>query len=425
MSELHAIGAAARKASRELAKLNSAAKNQALHNIADALVTRQTDLVATNRKDYESGKQAGLSDAVLDRLLLDGKRLEALADDVRGIAALPDPIGEEFDTKVLPNGVRLARRRVPIGVIGAIYESRPNVTIDISALCIKSGNAAILRGGKEAIHSNTALAELVRDAIAQAGLPRDAVQFIKSTDRKLVDEMLKMKEHIDLLIPRGGAELVRRVAAEAAMPAITGGIGVCHIYVDRSADVEMAAAIAYNAKVQRPSTCNALDTLLVHNEAAPKVLPEVARRWGKAGVEIRCDPAALRILQAVEGELNNGLKLTSAKPEDWGQEFLALVASVKVVGSLDEALAHIEEYGSGHTEAIITQDYAAAMRFVDQVDAGAVLVNASTRLNDGGQFGLGAEVAISTSKLHARGPMGLRELTSYKWTALGSGQIRP
>ncbi|MBM3949183.1 MAG: glutamate-5-semialdehyde dehydrogenase [SAR202 cluster bacterium] len=425
MSELQAIGATARKASRELAKLNSAAKNQALHNIADALMAHQSDVVAANRKDYEAGKQVGLSEAVLDRLLLDGKRLEALAVDVRDISALPDPIGEEFDTKVLPNGVRLARRRVPIGVIGAIYESRPNVTIDISALCIKSGNAAILRGGKEAIHSNTALAELVRDAIARAGLPRDAAQLIKSTDRKLVDEMLKMKEHIDLLIPRGGAELVRRVAAEASMPAITGGIGVCHIYVDRSADVEMAAAIAYNAKVQRPSTCNALDTLLVHNEAAPKVLPEVARRWGKAGVEIRCDSAALRILQAVEGELDDGLKLTSAKPEDWGQEFLALVASVRVVGSLDEALAHIQEYGSGHTEAIVTQDYEAAMRFVDQVDAGAVLVNASTRLNDGGQFGLGAEVAISTSKLHARGPMGLRELTSYKWTALGSGQVRP
>jgi glutamate-5-semialdehyde dehydrogenase len=425
MSELQAIGVAARKASRELAKLSSAAKDRALHNIAEALVAHQNELVAANRKDYEAGKQAGLSDAVLDRLLLDGKRVTDLAEDVRGVAALPDPVGEEFDSKVLPNGVRLARRRVPIGVIGAIYESRPNVTIDISALCIKSGNAAILRGGKEAIHSNTALAELVRDAAAQAGLPRDAVQFIKSTDRKLVDEMLKMKEYIDLLIPRGGAELVRRVAAEAAMPAITGGIGVCHIYVDKSADVEVAVAISYNAKVQRPSTCNALDTLLVHKELAPRFLPEVARQWGKAGVEMRCDPAALRILRAVEGETSNGLKLAAAKPDDWGQEFLALIASVKVVGSLDEALAHIEEYGSGHTEAIVTQDYGAAMRFVDEVDAGAVLVNASTRLNDGGQFGLGAEVAISTSKLHARGPMGLRELTSYKWTALGSGQVRP
>ncbi|MBM3943949.1 MAG: glutamate-5-semialdehyde dehydrogenase [SAR202 cluster bacterium] len=424
MSELQAIGMSARKAARQLAKLDRAVKDRALLGIAETLESKQPAIIEANRKDVAAGREAGLSDAILDRLTLDGKRLSALAADVRKVAGLTDPVGEEFDQKLLPNGLRLSKRRVPLGVIGAIYESRPNVTIDISALCIKSGNAVILRGGKEAIHTNAALAALVRAAIAGAGVPADAVQFISSTNRKLVDEMLKMKEYIDLLIPRGGAELVRRVAAEAAMPAVTGGIGVCHTYVDRGADVDMAVGIAYNAKVQRPSVCNAMDTLLVHAGAAPEVLPKVAREWGKAGVEMRCDSQSMKILQAVKGEMSNGFKLVPAGESDWGTEFLSLTASVKVVASIEEALAHIEQYGSGHTEAIVTQDYAAAMRFVDEVDAAAVMVNASSRFNDGGEFGLGAEVAISTSKFHARGPMGLRELTSYKWTVLGSGQIR-
>ena len=424
MSGLDSIGIAAKKAGRQLAKLTSATKDRALLSIADALVSRQSVIIEANRKDLEAGKAAGLSDAILDRLLLDSTRLAALAKDVQKVAGLPDPVGEEFDQKLLPNGVRLSKRRTPLGVIGAIYESRPNVTIDISVLCLKSGNAVILRGGKESINTNTALAELVRDTISQADLPKDAVQLITSTDRKLVDEMLKMKDYIDLLIPRGGAELVKRVAAEATMPAITGGIGVCHTYIDKSANQGMAVAIAYNAKVQRPTVCNAMDTLLVHADAAPVVLPQVAREWGKAGVEIHCDPASLNILQAVKGEFSNGFKLVPAQKEDWGTEFLSLTASVKVVGSLDEALLHIEEYGSGHTEVIVTEDYSAATRFVNEVDASAVMVNASSRLNDGGEFGLGAEVAISTSKFHARGPMGLRELTSYKWAVMGTGQIR-
>jgi len=292
--------------------------------------------------------------------------------------------------------------------------------VDISVLCIKSGNAVILRGGREALHSNVALAELVRDAIASAGAPPEAVQMVRSTDRDLVAQMLQMSDLIDLMIPRGGPELIRAVAAQARMPVITGGIGVCHTYIDRAADAQKAVAIAYNAKVQRPTVCNALDTLLVHAEAGPSILPLVAREWAKAGVELHCDRRALSILGPVPG-----LRLRPATEEDWGKEFLALVAAVKVVDSLDEVLAHIERYGSGHSEAIVTEDYGAAMRFLDEVDAAAVYVNASTRFTDGGQFGLGAEVAISTNKLHARGPMGLRELTSYKWVVLGTGQVRP
>ena len=308
---------------------------------------------------------------------------------------------------------------MPLGVIGAIYESRPNVTVDISVLCLKSGNAVILRGGSEAIHSNTVLARMVRDSIAQAGVPQDAVQFVDSTDRALVERMLSMKEHIDLMIPRGGADFIRFVGEKAQMPVVTGGVGVCHTYVDVDADVENAVAIAYNAKVQRPTVCNALDTLLVHSGVAPVYLPAIAQEWAKAGVEMHCDLRALSILGPSEV-----LNLKPAIDEDWGMEFLSLTAAVKVVDSLEEALEHIERYGSGHSEAIITEDYSKAMRFLDDVDAAVVYVNASTRFSDGSQFGLGAEVAISTNKMHARGPMGLRELTSYKWTVLGTGQVR-
>ena len=304
-------------------------------------------------------------------------------------------------------------------MVCAIYESRPNVTVDIAALCIKSGNAIILRGGKEAIHSNSTLARVIREAIESAGLPRNAVQLIESTDRALVGRLLTMKDHIDLVVPRGGAELVRRVADEATMPAITGGIGVCHTYVDRAADVEMAVRIASNAKLSRPYVCNALDTLLVHSAIAPQLLPRIAAEWTDAGVELRCDRRALTILGGGAGEAT-----VPASDGDWGTEFLSLTAAVKVVDSIDEALDHIDTHTSGHTEAIVTDSYAAANRFLDEVDAGVVMVNASTRFNDGGEFGLGAEVGISTNKLHARGPIGLNELTSYKWTVTGSGQVR-
>jgi glutamate-5-semialdehyde dehydrogenase len=339
---------------------------------------------------------------------------------VLAVAALPDPVGEIFDMRTLPNGLQISRKRVPLGVIGAIYESRPNVTIDSSALCLKSGNAIILRGGKEAIHSNSALAKIVQEAATRAGVPEGAVQFVENTDRTIVNHMLKMGNIIDLVIPRGGAELIKFVKEKATMPVVAGGIGVCHTYVDRSADINKAVAIAFNAKVQRPTVCNALDTLLVHSDVAERCLPLVATEWAKAGVEMHCDERSLAILKS-----NASLKLVPATDDDWGKEFLSLVAAVKVVDSLDEALEHIERYGSGHSEAIITEEYGAAMRFLNEVDAACVYANASTRFTDGGQFGLGAEVGISTQKFHARGPLGLRELTSYKWIIFGSGQVRP
>ena len=419
VDELEAKGTKARRAARDLAKLPCPVKDQALISIADALETRQREILAANEKDREAGKRNGLSDSMLDRLLLDPGRLEAMAADVRGVATLPDPTSEISDTRILPNGLRVSKRRVPLGVIGVIYESRPNITIDVASLCLKSGNAVILRGGSEAFHSNAALAGLVRDCLDSVGITRDAVQFVESTDRALVSCILRMKEYIDLVIPRGGAELVRRVAAEATMPAVTGGIGVCHTYVDRTASVDMAVAIACNAKISRPYVCNALDTLLVHSGIAPAFLPLLAAEWGAAGVEMHCDRRVLSMLGHVETP-----RIVPASDEDWGKEFLSLTAAVKMVDSLEEAMEHIAAYGSGHTEAIVTEDYSAATRFLDEVDSAVVLVNASTRFNDGGQLGLGAEVAISTGKMHARGPMGLRELTSYKWTVQGTGQVR-
>ncbi|MSQ26078.1 MAG: glutamate-5-semialdehyde dehydrogenase [Dehalococcoidia bacterium] len=411
---------AAKAASRLLARASTATKDAALANIAAALERRKDEIAAANKQDYEQSKRDGMNASMLDRLLLDAPRVTAQAADVRKIIALPDPVGETFDARVLPNGLRIGRRRVPLGVIGAIYESRPNVTVDIATLCLKSGNAVVLRGGKEAIRCNTLLAQLQRDAIAAAGLPADAIQFVDSTDRALVGEMLKMRDVIDLMVPRGGADLIRMVSREAAMPVLAGGVGVCHLYVDKSADVEMATEIVFNAKVQRPSTCNALDTVLVHRDAAQRALPAIGRRLAAAKVELRCDPQSLAILQKADVD-----RLTAAAPGDFGMEFLDLIASVKVVDDLDGAIRHIEQYGSGHSEAIVTSDYAAANAFMDAVDAAAVYVNASTRFTDGGQFGLGSEVGISTQKFHARGPMGLREMTSYKWTIFGDGHVRP
>ena len=413
---------AARAASRSLARLPTDKKDRILLNIADALEGEQGPILEANALDHEAGKAAGLSDALLDRLLLTRDRLDALASDVRRVAELPDPVGERLESRTMPNGLLVERRRVPLGVIGSIYESRPNVTIDISVLCLKSGNACILRGGKESIHSNEALSSLVRDAIRRADGPVDAVQFIDNPDRSLVEAILGMKEYIDLLVPRGSDALIRYVAGNAAMAAVTGGIGVCHTYIDRHAHLEKAADIVFNAKVQRPSVCNALDTVIVHSEIAPQCLPRIARDLTEAGVELHCDRRALSILGP--GAATSNGSILPANEEDWGTEFLSLLASVKVVDSLDDALEHIETYGSGHSEAIITEDQAAAQRFLDEVDASAVFVNASTRFNDGGQFGLGAEVGISTQKFHARGPMGLRELTSYKWVVIGDGQVR-
>lgn len=411
---------AAKAAARRMACLSTESKNKALKNIAASLQTEKASILAANKKDMGEADASGMSNALKDRLLLTADRLEAMAADVLAIAALPDPVGEVIEMRTMANGLIIGRKRVPLGVIGAIYESRPNVTVDISALCLKAGNAVILRGGKEAIHSNSALASLVKRAVAQAGVTEEAIQFIENTDRALVNNLLKKTGVIDLMIPRGGAGLINFVRENASMPVVAGGIGVCHTYVDKGADIAKAVAIAYNAKVQRPTVCNALDSLLVHKDIAAAYLPGIAKEWAKAGVEIHADKAAMAIIKS-----DTSLKLVDATKEDWGKEFLALTAAIKVVASLDEALDHIAEYGSGHSEAIITEDYGAAMRFLNEVDAAAVYANASTRYTDGAQFGLGAELGISTQKMHARGPMGLREITSYKWIIYGDGQVRP
>ena len=426
IKELEEKGKAAKAASRKLAFLSTEVKNKALLNIAEALIDKLNEILEANKIDYEKAKASGMSEAMLDRLMLSPSRLDGIAQDTRNVAALPDPVGEVFEMRTLPNGLQISKKRVPLGVIGAIYESRPNVTIDISSLCLKSGNAVILRGGKEAINSNKALAKVAQEACDRAGVPQGVIQFIESTERALVNHMLKMKGIIDLMIPRGGADLIKLVSENAAMPVVTGGIGVCHTYVDKSADINKAVAIAYNAKVQRPTVCNALDCILVHNQIAQAYLPAIAKEWAKAGVEMHCNKRAMAILKANNVILNEVKNLlVPATDEDWGKEYLSLKAAIKVVDSLDEALEHIEKYGSGHSEAIVTEDHSAAMRFLNEVDAACVYANASTRFTDGGQFGLGAEIGISTQKFHARGPMALKELTSYKWIIWGSGQVRP
>ena len=419
-SELVTKAQAARIAARELRKLPTARKDAALRAVADALDADRAAVLEANALDMAAGRDAGLSEAVLGRLLLNESRLTGMANDLRAIALLPDPVGEAFDSRALGNGVRVERRRVPLGVIGCVYESRPNVTTDIAGLCLKSGNAVVMRGGKEAVHSNAALIAVVKRGLEQAGVTPEAVQFVTDTDRAVVDEMIHLNEYLDLFIPRGGEGLIKYVRENATVPAVTGGIGVVHVYVDSSADVGKAQGIVYNAKTQRPDVCNALDTLLVHSAVAGELLPPMAAQLAEAGVEIRCDRRALALIGPGAGEA-----VRPADPSDFGQEFLSLTMSVRVVDGIAEAIDHIEEHGSGHTEAIVTEDYSAATRFTDEIDASVVLVNASTRFNDGGQFGLGAEVAISTNKLHARGPMGLRELTSYKWVAQGDGQVRP
>ena len=416
---LLALGKTAQRAARELSLHSTETKNQALANIADLLESEQEPILEANRADYAEAKASGMDEAMLDRLLLNPDRLNGMANDVRTIASLSDPIGEVIEARTLPNGMEVERRRVPLGVIGSIYESRPNVTIDIAALTLKSGNACLLRGGRESLNSNLALVGLLRRAIGEAGINPDTIQYVDNPDRALVDELLQMKEYIDLLVPRGGQNLINFVASNAAMPVVAGGVGVCHAYVDRTADLGKATNIIFNAKVQRPTVCNALDTVLVHSEVAPNCLPDIARELAGAGVELHCDHRSLSILGP-----ESGLNAQPANEEDWGKEFLSLTAAIKIVDSLDEALEHIETYGSGHTEAIITGDSDASRRFQLEVDAAAVIVNASTRFTDGAQLGLGAEVGISTQKFHARGPLGLRELTSYKWVMIGDGHIR-
>lgn len=418
-SELVAIGRLARQSGNYLKQVNTSVKNAALGNIAKYLETESETVILANNKDLENGRRLGVPETTLDRLLLNRDRLKDMAQGVMAIVELSDPVGMEFDNRILANGLIVSKRSVPLGVIGSIYESRPNVTIDIASLCLKSGNACILRGGSEALESNSALCALIQKALQHSGIPKEAVQFIDDQDRNIVNQMLTMDDYIDLLIPRGGASLVKFVAQHATMPTVSGGIGVCHIYVDHQFNLGEVIPIVLNAKTQRPSVCNALDTLLVHSTAAPLLLPELAKQLTDSNVELRCDIRALSLLGP-----NPPTNVKAADLTDWGKEFLDLILSIKVVDSMTEAINHIDQFGSGHSEAILTNDKEAAERFVDSVDAAAVFVNASTRFNDGGELGLGAEVAISTNKFGARGPMGLKELTSYKWIVVGNGQTR-
>ncbi len=420
MMDLDLLGQAARAASRQLAVLPAARKNAALLAIAGALEAQADGVLAANRLDIAAGRAKGLSEAMLDRLLLDEKRIASLAADTRRVAALADPVGAEYDGRVLPNGLRLCKRRIPIGVIGVVYEARPNVTIDIATLCLKTGNAAILRGGSETLHSNVALTEVIQAALASAGLATAAVQTITDPDRALVTGLLRLDKYVDMIIPRGGATLHRLCREQATIPVITGGMGICHIFVDESADLAKAIDIVENAKVQRPSVCNALDTVLVHRAAAARFLPGMAERLAANHVELRATPDALSILR----DSGTRATLTAAGPDDFDTEWLALILGVKIVDSLDAAISHIQEHSTDHSDSILTCDWHNAQRFVNEINSAAVFVNASTRFNDGGQFGLGAEVAISTQKLHARGPMGLEELTTYKWIAIGDGHVR-
>jgi glutamate-5-semialdehyde dehydrogenase len=420
MTNLNEMGRAAKAASRRLAVASTNQKNAALLAIADALEADAPAILAANALDIADGRGRGLSDALLDRLLLNEKRLAALAADVRRVATLDDPVGSDIAGRVLPNGIRLVKRRIPIGVIGIIYEARPNVTADVASLCLKSGNASILRGGSETLRSNLALVKAIQRALAEAGLPETAIQYVDDPDRALVTELLRMDQTVDMIIPRGGAALHRLCREQSTIPVITGGIGICHLFVDESADLERAVDIVENAKVQRPSVCNALDTLLVHRAVARQFLPRVAERLSQSKVELRPTGEALEILEAQDG----GAKIVPAGPDDFDIEWLALVLGVKVVEGLDEAIAHIQAHSTEHSESILTNNRANAERFVNEINSSAVFVNASTRFNDGGQFGLGAEVAVSTQKLHARGPMGLEELTTYKWIGYGDGQVR-
>ncbi len=419
MANLVEMGKAARAASRQIATLSTIQKNEALLAIADELEARTAEVLAQNAFDIEDGKAKGLSEALLDRLLLNEKRIAGLAADTRQVAELPDPVGSEIESRVLPNGIRLSKRRIPIGVIGCIYEARPNVTIDIATLCLKTGNAIILRGGSETLRSNLTLVTVIQTALEQAGVPAAAVQYLDNPDRSLVTELLRLDAYVDMIVPRGGAGLHKLCKEQSTIPVITGGMGVCHIYVDESADLERAVDIIENAKVQRPSVCNALDTLLVNSAIAQELLPNVAERLAQSKVELRADECALAILQ------DAGYTARAAKPEDFDREWMSLTLGIKVVDILDEVIAHIHEHSMDHSDSILTNDLANATRFVNEVNSSAVFVNASTRFNDGGQFGLGAEVAISTQKLHARGPMGLEELTTYKWIGIGDGHIRP
>jgi glutamate-5-semialdehyde dehydrogenase len=415
-------GIRAKAAARELVRATTEQKNRALLAIADALIANEAAILAENALDLEDGRANGLSPALLDRMSLQ-KRLPAIAADVRQVATLPDPVGHEFDVRTLDNGLRVSRRRTPIGVIGVIYEARPNVTVDVAALTLKSANAVIMRGGKEIMRSNIALLKVLREAMVSEGLPADAMQYIESTDRQYITELLKLHEYVDVIIPRGGAALHKLCRENSTIPVITGGIGICHVFVDETADLDAALPIIDNARTQRPSVCNSLDTVLVHAKIATQILPRIVEYLAPKGVTFRAEPRAKAIL---DGAALNGARETiqDAGEEDFDTEWMALILGLKVVDTLDEAMDHIQQHSMNHTDSILTRDMDNAARFLNEVDSSAVMLNASTRFNDGGQLGLGAEVAVSTQKLHARGPMALEELTTYKWVVIGNGHIR-
>ena len=413
MTRLEEMGALAKQAARKLAVAGSQ-KDKALEAIADALTAHTQEILAANGEDLDAARANGMSQSLLDRLALNEKRIQGMAQGVRQVAAQPDPVGQVLEGSLRPNGLRIEKVSVPLGVVGMIYEARPNVTADAAALCLKAGNAVILRGGKEAFLSNRAIAQVMRQAVESAGLPADSIQLVEDTSRASSVEMMGLTGYLDVLIPRGGAGLIRTVVENSRVPVIETGVGNCHVYVDDAADTDMAVNIIFNAKTSRPSVCNAIETVLVHKDAAQRVLPAVKAKLDEKQVEIRgCE----RTCQILSG-------CTPATEEDWSTEYLDYILAVKVVDSLDEAMDHIARYSSGHSECIVTENYAHAERFLNEVDSAAVYVNASTRFTDGGEFGLGAEVGISTQKLHARGPMGVRQLTSQKFIIRGSGQIR-
>ncbi len=418
---LDEMGARAKAAAHQLAQASRGQKDATLLNLAGLLLAQSVSILDANHQDVEAGARAGLTPALLDRLTLNAARLEGMAADLRKVAGLPDPAGEIFESAVLPNGLRVHKQRVPLGVLGVIYEARPNVTIDVAGLALKTGNAAILRGGSETMHSNRVLVEVIRQALDASGLPADAIQWIDDPDRALVGDLLQLDRYVDMIIPRGGAALHAFCRQNSRIPVITGGIGICHLYVDQTADQPAARRVIHNAKTQRPSVCNALDTVLVHQSVAAEFLPALVAELGQAGVTFRAGPQAV---QALGGGASLPDSVQPAGLQDFDVEWLSLVLGLKVVSGLEEAMEHIRQHSTGHSDGILTQDEANARRFVAGVDSAAVYVNASTRFTDGAELGLGAEVAISTQRLHARGPMALRELTTYKWVIQGDYAVR-
>jgi glutamate-5-semialdehyde dehydrogenase len=415
--DMQVLGKQAKAADHALRQFDTDAKNKALIAVADAIDANRDAILAANAADVDAGREAGLTSALLDRLNL-ARRLDGVIADVRSVATLPDPVGEEFEQKTLPNGLQVRKRRVPIGVLGVIYESRPNVTVDVASLSLKTSNAVILRGGSETLRSNVELVNTIKAALESVGFPPHAVQLIQDTDRRYVSELLRLSDYVDMIIPRGGNKLHTYCREYSTIPVITGGIGICHLYVDETADLDAAVAIVQNAKVQRPSVCNALDTLLVNNAIAADFVPRVVKRLTADSVRFRLDTAA-------SGLVNGAENVQPAADGDWDIEWLDLILGIRIVPDLDAALAHIREHGTAHSDGILTSEPTAMERFVNEVDSAAVYVNASTRFTDGSQLGLGAEIAISTQKLHARGPMGLYELTTYKWIIIGEGHVRP